>query len=678
MRTRFLLAALLAGTSAAAFAEPVPKDQLMVPPESAQEYLVVSPTNTHGSEWMWTTDDGALAYRKSQSLRGWITETDALVRLDDHGMPVSLEVRGVTTEGDAAETFSIADGSATWSDGIADGEAPAGKFYLNKGGPGIMMGTLAEALYDHEGPLDLYPGGSASMRLAKEIHLEDESGDQHLGLYYIDGLDTQPRPVWLTADGDFFAYVGYMGLLPKGYEEHYLSLKAIQEEIAGEEVRAVAAQFLTDEARKPLLIDNVMLFDADAGAFVADQAVMVEGGKIVAVGPAGSIAPVKGARLIDGRGKSLVPGLWDSHAHVDDGYGMLQNLAYGHTSHRSPGMGIEDYVRLEKARKAGEILAPETFAAQIIDAVHPLSAQGATLVDSEEAAIEAVREIHDAGMWGVKFYTSMNPDWIAPAAAEAHRLGMHVAGHIPATMRPLDAVRAGYDEITHLNFAIMQALPQSVVDVSNTAARFEGPAQYGKDVDLDSDEMKAFIAELVERGTIVDPTIMIFEGWMTMGDERALAPAYGPYAGTMPVVFERGLYAGGYPLFADLKRKDFAASYAKMLGLIDRLHEAGVPLVAGTDGYGMELVREIELYEQAGLSKEEALRSATIVPAEVVGVDERTGSIRVGKEADLLLVDGDVSADLGALRRIDLVVSDGVAMDGDALRKAAGFSGRSK
>ena len=82
------------------------------------------------------------------------------------------------------------------------------------------------------------------------------------------------------------------------------------------------------------------------------------------------------------------------------------------------------------------------------------------------------------------------------AAVEAHKQGLHVHGHVPAGMRPLDAVRAGYDEVTHINFIMMQAMPQVVVDKANTAARLEGPANYGKDVDLDSPAMKAFYAEL--------------------------------------------------------------------------------------------------------------------------------------------------------------------------------------
>src|SRR5439155_20755705 len=109
-----------------------------------------------------------------------------------------------------------------------------------------------------------------------------------------------------------------------------------------------------------------------------------------------------------------------------------------------------------------------------------------------------------------------------------------------------------------------------------------------------------------------------------------------------------------------------------------KLRRAGVPIVAGTDGFGLGLGRELELSVDGGLTPAEALATATIAPARNVKADQRTGSIKVGKEADLLLVDGDPEKNIGDLRHVDQVVSDGVLMDGDALRKEAGFSGRPK
>jgi hypothetical protein len=244
-------------------------------------------------------------------------------------------------------------------------------------------------------------------------------------------------------------------------------------------------------------------------------------------------------------------------------------------------------------------------------------------------------------------------------------------------MRPLDAVRAGYDEVTHINFIMMQAMPQEVVDKANTAARLEGPAKYGKDVDLDSPAMKAFYAELAKRRTIIDPTLTVWEPLMT-SDGTSISPEYAPFADIAPPSVARGWKISGYPLFGGLTRDDFRKSFDKMVGLVGKLHDAGVTIVAGTDGYGLELVRELELYQQAGLSNAESLQTATIVPARMTGMDSKTGSITRGKTADIILVDGDVSQDLGNLRHVDTVFLDGYRLDGETLREASGLSGMPK
>jgi imidazolonepropionase-like amidohydrolase len=106
------------------------------------------------------------------------------------------------------------------------------------------------------------------------------------------------------------------------------------------------------------------------------------------------------------------------------------------------------------------------------------------------------------------------------------------------------------------------------------------------------------------------------------------------------------------------------------------MHKAGVPIVAGTDGSGLELVRELELYVLAGFTPEEALAAATIAPARNVGADKTTGSIEVGKVADLVLVEGDPSRSIGDLRNTRTVMMGGKLMDADALRASSGFSGR--
>ncbi|HET7708507.1 MAG TPA: amidohydrolase family protein [Sphingomicrobium sp.] len=692
MNHRLLAAALLSAAplalvpatahvaaTAATAGTPVPKDQLLEPPADATHYVVVSEAGKHGDQWRWTMPDGRTAYRYSQELRGWITEVDQVAGYAPDGTIEAMTIRGITLAGDAAEDFRIENGRAIWTTATAKGEGAAGGFYIPAGGATIANAALVNKLVAAgDAGVPLLPSGKASLALGSTLSVQGPAGPKQLQLAFVRGLLSSPQPVWLDENRRYFAEIDNISVIPAGYEREIKKLRAAQEAATATELKAVAATFLTPAARGPVLFDNVQLFDADKGLFVANQAVLAQNGKIAAIGAAGSLKAPAGAKVIDGRGKSLVPGIWDSHMHIGDDWAVLANMANGFTSFRSPGTTFERAVDAVKRRASGELLMGEPFISVIVDKKDPLAAQGAEVVTSEAETIATVRKIKDAGLWGVKFYTSMNPAWIKPAAAEAHKLGLHVHGHVPATMKPSEAVAAGYDELTHLNFVVMESMPKEVIDKANTRQRMEGPARFFKDVDLDGPLMSGFIADLAKRKTIVDPTLVIFEGFLTQ-DGGKPHPAYAPYMGIISPVLERAVFtSAGYPLVEGYTRDDYQKSYAKMVELVGKLHKAGVPIVAGTDGFGVELVRELEIYQQAGMTPAQALQSATILPARVVGAGQRTGSIAVGKEADMVLVDGDVSSELGALRRVVTVVSDGYVMDADALRTAAGYSGRPK
>ncbi|MBX7539929.1 amidohydrolase family protein [Qipengyuania sphaerica] len=689
MRALFLSAMLLASAPSALMAheaepevittEAVAKEDLLVPPADATHYSLISEAGKHGDQWVWQLPDGRTAYRWSQELRGWITEMDQVDTYDADGMLTDLVIRGTTTAGNAAEEFHVSNGHASWRTAGESGSGEAGGYYLPVTGVGLSMMPLINKLAaaGDEG-VALLPSGRAYLTTADQVTIDGADGPRTVTLAFIRGMSQAPMPVWLNDDGSAFGIVSWLSLLPEGYEGALKQLRDAQEQATAADISGIAARFLTDEARAPVLFDNVQLFDAEAGRFLGDRAVVAQDGKITAIGAAGSLALPVGGRRIDGAGKTLVPGIWDSHMHIGDDWSVLANMANGITSFRSPGTTFDRAVDATSRRASGDLLMGEPFISVIIDKKDPLAAQGALVVSSLEETLDAIRRVKEAGLWGVKFYTSMNPAWIAPAAAEAHRLGLHVHGHVPATMKPSEAVAAGYDELTHINFVAMEAMPKDVIDRSNTRMRMEGPAKYFKDVDLDGPLMKGFIADLAERQTVVDPTIVIFESFFTH-EGGAPIPAYAPYMGIVSPIFERSSFSSaGYPLVDGYTRDDYRASYRKLVELIGKLHEAGVPVVAGTDGWGIELIRELEIYQQAGMTAEEALQSATILPARIVGVDDRTGSIAVGKEADLVLVDGDPSSELGALRRVLTVVSDGYVMDADDLREAAGFTGRPK
>jgi imidazolonepropionase-like amidohydrolase len=388
-------------------------------------------------------------------------------------------------------------------------------------------------------------------------------------------------------------------------------------------------------------------------------------------------APPPAARIIDGTGKTLLPGLWEMHQHYyDDIRGPLL-LAQGITSARDPGNSNARTLDRARRRAAGLLLAPHVYPSSLLDGISPTTSQLGTVVGSQDEAIAAVRRAKTDGFTGIKIYSSFNPAWVAATAAEAHRLGLHVHGHVPAGMRPLDAINDGYDEITHINFVIMQAMPDDVVDHSNTSARMTGIGRYAATVDLNSEPMKSLIATMASRHITVDPTLIVFESEL-VPEQGDLSPAYAPFVGTLPPNDERGFRAGGTAVPPGSSRAQFRASFAKLQALVGLLHAKGVRLVAGTDGSGIELVHELELYVAAGLSPADALEAATLDAARTVGVESHTGSIKVGKDADLVLVDGDPEANIGDLRHTRMVMLGGRMMDADALRKEAGFSGPPK
>jgi len=676
---RLILAALLTAAAPAAFAEPTPKAQLLVPPVNAAHFVVVSTAGKHGDEYLWTLPDGRIAFRQSILLRGLVFETDETMRIGADGMPSEVVIRGVTPSGDAAEQFAIDNGQAKWvspaDSGTAAYSAPA--FYLPLGGPILSTKPEVERLLAlGNAGMALLPSGKATYEKVASLDVNGPQGTKHVDLVMLKGTNQSPQPFWVE-NGKFFAALGGLNLMPAGYEGNADKMQAAQDTAIAALAPATAKKFITADAKRPVLFRDVKMYDADAERFLEHRYVLTANGRIVSVGTKAPAKLPARTRTIDGAGKTLVPGLWDSHMHVGDDFQTVSELALGVTSCRNPGGPIELEVSQRERRNKGTLLAPECWNSVIVDQKGPLVAQGSLAVGSLEDTLAAVRKIKANNLTAVKFYTSMKPEWIAPGAKLAHQLGLHVHGHIPAGMRTLDAINAGYDEITHIYFATMNAMPDEVVAKSNTTLRMTGPGKYFKDVDFDAEPTKTVIKTMAAKKIVLDPTLVVVEN-VLLANAGTVAPAYAPYVGTLPAATERGFKSGPIPYLPGMTRADAEASFHHMGEYVAKLRRAGVPIVAGTDGTGMEIVRELELYVDGGLTPAEALATATIAPARNVKADKRTGSIKVGKEADLLLVDGDPEKNIGDLRHVDQVMSDGVLMDGDALRAEAGFSGKPK
>lgn len=678
MKCSFVLGCLAAALSSTAIAQ-VPASDLAKPPADARHYIIESTGGKHGDSWAWVTADGTRMGRESLNLRGQVTEIDSSGKAGTNGMPVSLAIHGTTPQGDAAETFDLSGGAASWKSPVDSGNAPSAgsSFYVSQGGPVDTTAWFVESLLAAPNrTMALLPGGKAQATKLASIEVGEGAARQTINLWSITGVSNSPIPVWADSKDKFFALTLGLSWLPEAYAGELAKLDKAQ-------AAAVAAQApglvktLLKTPSGPVAYTNVRLFDADGLKFVPGQTVLVDKGVIVWVGAARSAKLHKGTQIIDGRGKTLVPGLWDCHMHVGDDYTGLQELSLGVTSIRDPGNNDDLTIDRRTRRAAGQLLGPNVYPSSLIDGKGPYTAQVANVATSEAEAVALVDKAKNKKFTGVKFYGTLNPAWLPAAIAEAHKQGLHVHGHIPAGIRPMEAIRDGYDEITHINWVMMQAMPDSVIPVSNGIARFEGPGRYARTVDLNGPAISEIVGAMAARKIYSDPTMVAFEG-LYVPENGELSPAYAPFVGTLPPTVERGFRSGGFAVPKDLTRADYRASWAKMVALLAKMHKAGVPIVAGTDGSGIEIIHELEIYVQAGFTPAEALAAATIMPARLVGQDAKTGSIKVGKAADLVLIDGDPSTRISDLRQTRMVMLGGKLLDANALRSAAGFSGRPK
>jgi imidazolonepropionase-like amidohydrolase len=656
----------------------VPAEQLAKPPADATQFTILSTAGQHGSVSEWTAPDGTLMGRMHLVLRGQVWDEDEAIKVGSDGAISRYELRGSSPQGDVAETFSIANGTATWKSPIDQGSAPysAPAYYL-PAGFAIRAGDVPteKLVANPAAEIALLPGGKARIEKLTSIAVGQGAAQQTVTAWAITGVGGTPLPIWTDAKGKVFATIGAISTVRAGYEADQAAMQKAQDEAMAKQ-SPILARSLATTPDVPVVFQDVQAF-VFGNRFQKHVTVVIDHGKIMGIGPASGMKAPPNAIVFDGRGKTLVPGLWDSHMHVGDDYTGPAELAIGVTSVRDPGNDDRLTLARRQRRAAGDLLSPHVYASSLIDGKGPNTAQVANVATNEAEAIKAVDDAKAKGQTGVKFYGTFNPGWVTPAAAEAHKLGLHVHGHLPAGMKPSQAIAAGYDELTHIYFVSMEAMPDDVVQHSNGMQRFAGTGKYMKDVNLDAEPMRSLIATMAKKKIYSDPTLVVVES-LFVPENGDLSPAYAPYVGTLPPAVERGFRQGGFAPPPGVTRADYRASFKKELELVGRMHKAGVPIVAGTDGSGLELVRELELYVESGFSHVDALRAATIVPATLVGAEKHTGRIAIGWDADVVLVDGDPSKNIGDLRHTKVVMMDGKLMDAEKLRAAVGISAMPK
>jgi imidazolonepropionase-like amidohydrolase len=515
----------------------------------------------------------------------------------------------------------------------------------------------------HHRPAHLTILRASSQALPVEIKLvgHDAFATKHgmvrLTRYTVANLMFGREILWMNDHGRLAALMTFAGGLP---QEELLDEYT---EIGAELVRSGVQQEMLDlddlDRQAPPIatgafaIVGARLIDGTGAPAIENSVVVVRDGRIVAAGPAASTPVPAGMRVIHAVGQSLLPGLWEMHAHYSGVEFGPALLSAGITTTRDCGGEFEFLTTLRNKIDHDHALGPRLLLAGLIDSGGPL-AFGYVDVKTPAEAVAAVDTYADAHFEQIKVYTQIQPDVLRAITAEAHRRGLSVTGHVPAAINAFDGVADGMDQINHLQFV-------------TRAMRADGAAG---PVDLTSERAQRLIALLKQQHIVVDPTA----GWGEMAGHPKDADV---------ASFEPGIDAAPYTLASHFRAMgspaaDAAKYHERMesnLKVIRALYDAGVTLIPGSDtgllGYGLD--RELELYVQAGMTPMAAIQAATIVPARVMHLDGESGSVEPGKRADMVLVDGDPLENISNLRRVESVVKDGRLYDSRRLAQSVGF-----
>jgi len=568
------------------------------------------------------------------------------------GLPLRREIEGTAWAGaPVKETFLVEDGRARWKSLDDSGEAAAGNaLYLdNRGSPWTRLHQLRMLLGSKNLTRPALPGGTIRLQKLRSVTLGPRQ--ERFVSYALWGVGLSPD--FLLARGNqLVAELQPSGVLVREqYADSFDALSHLAADLSAEVLQQTSAK-LAHRIDQPVWLTNVKVFDPAARTSTAGRNVVVYRGRIVGLR---NETPPPQAVVIDGAGGTLLPGLFDSHAHMSDWDGFL-HLASGVTLVRDPGNDNQTLLTLVRRIEAGELLGPRVVMSGFLEGRSPFSANNGFVISSVDEAREKVHWYADHGFWGIKIYNSMPPEFVKPIAEEAHRLGLHVSGHVPAFTTAEQMIRDGYDEINHINQLLLMFLLKDKEDPRTPFRATAIGERLGK-LDLAGPDVRRVLALMKERKTTLDVTIAVFS-WLLQARPGLASPTDGPWLDHVPAYVQRDRKSAGL----DIKPAQYPvydASWKRMEEFLALLYREGIPLVPGTDNIaGLGLHSELESWVKAGIPAPAVLTAATLGGARFLGREADLGTIAVGKRADLYLVDGDPLKNIGDIRRGRLVVKD--------------------
>jgi imidazolonepropionase-like amidohydrolase len=460
----------------------------------------------------------------------------------------------------------------------------------------------------------------------------------------IEGVVWGRETVWLDDEDRLAAIVSRIHVLPLEAvrEDLKAAIPVLQSWSIADRV-ADLAQYRKDIppiADRAFALVGARLIDGTGRPPVDDAVVIVRDERIASAGPRPAVRIPAGMRVLDVRGATIAPGLWDMHAHAAQIEWLPAYLAAGVTTVRDMG-GEQPYlVAIRDAVAGAKGLGPRMLLAGLVDG-DASGAFGAVIAATPDQGRAVVDRYKKAGFEQMKLYSLLQPDVVTAITARAHELGMTVTGHVPTSLGLIKAVEAGMDHVAHLPI----------------------------NGDPESPLTRATIELLAKRKVVIDPTLPWNE-LLGHAPETTLESFEPGFAHAPPALLSN---------YRSVKNDTDAATAKRRVreseAMVKALFDAGVPIVAGTDGAlpGYSLLRSIEMYVEAGMTPMQAIESATRIPAESIGLATDTGTIEPGKRADLIVLDADPLAQISNIRKLRWVIANGRVLEPAKLWAAAGF-----
>lgn len=654
MRCALFLATILAAVPAAQTPDPLPAFRL---------YFL-------GHEIGHETVRGRFGLRRESSFhfedRGTAIDLAATFEQDDAGRPIRLALKGRNYRLFSTDSeVNVGAGRAGVRDlnakrDIEFGDKPF--FPIDNYAPVAVQEALIQYWLANGRPAEIASAPSGPViRIATRgtEHLEmptDAAGQRVPGQaerLAIEGVVWGTETAWIglpaapTAIGSkiLIALTTWAGALP---------FQAVDRRWAGQldQLMQSAARDRVEDLRRltkatPTVADgrfalvNARIVQGTAAPAIENGTIVVRDGRIEAVGPSATTPAPAGVRRVDARGATIIPGLWDMHAHASQVDWAPVYLASGVTTIRDLGGDNHMLVAIRDAIRSGQALGPRYLLAGLVDGAGPRGF-GAVTASTPDEGRAVVRKYHRDGFEQIKIYSLVAPDVVRAIVDEAHKLGLSVTGHVPTGMTAQSVIEIGFDSIAHMQLR----------------------GQAG------SEESSSQIAFFRKHGTVMDPTT----SWNELGGHPASVTldSFLPGVSRLPAPLKRMFdsMAGG-----NSDATTWRARLVDSAKLVKNAVDAGLLVVAGTDKGvpGFSLARELELYVDGGMTPLQAIQTATIMPAQAMKLDKELGTIEAGKRADLVVLNADPLARISNVRDVRWVVSNGKVYDSGVLWRAAGF-----